>query len=153
MEEEQFEIERLEALEHERLLREIDDFESWEAEQQCLPSKQSTRVYSSPFINASSSSPLVTCPICNSCSLFETPFDGIKCNKSIISANSGCNFALDIGYDGLSLKHLQSQLASVYEDHARECDKGVLKFRMENRMGMSVLMAACKECGVDLVVL
>lgn len=117
-----------------------------------MSGKQSSTVYSSPFINASSSSPLVTCPICNSSSLFETPFDGIKCSN-IISANSSCNFALDMGYDGLSLQHLKSQLASVYEDHARECDKGVLKFRMENRMGVSVLMADCKECGADLVVL
>ena len=143
-------MERLEALEHERLLHEIDDFESWEANQiQNYQESQST-VYTSPFTNPAS--PRISCPICNSKTLIETPCDGIKCTNNI-GLHPSCTFQLDIAHDGLSLQHLQSQLASVYEEHSKECTQGVLKFRMENGLGMFMLMASCEQCYVDLVVL
>lgn len=141
-EEEYWELERLEALEHEKLLHDIDDFESWEADQQQL----AATVYTSPFANASS--PLVPCPICNSKSLVETPFDGIRCTNNN-GVNSACDFQLDVSHDGLSLLHLQEQLANVYDEHSRECSRGVLKFRID----MAMLMVSCQECAIDRVVL
>ena len=153
LEEELSEMERLESLEKERLLNDIDDFESWEADQiqSNVQSQQLSTIYTSPF--TSSSSPLVSCPICSSKSLIETPFDGITCTNRTGTNNSPCEFQMDVAHDGLSLQHLQSQLAALYEEHSRECSKGVLKFRMENRAGMNMLMAACEECGVDHLVL
>jgi hypothetical protein len=154
LEEELWEMERLHALEQERLLHDIDDFESWEAEQLLYQSQNNQHsqatVYTSPY--TSSSSPLITCPICNSKSLTETPFDGIRCINSA-STNPTCNFQLDVAHDGLTLQHLQSQLASVYEEHSKECMKGMLQFRVENRGGMTMLMAGCQECFMNNVVL
>lgn len=151
LEEEIWEMERLEAIEKERLLKDIDDFESWEADQMqsILQLPQPSTIYASPF--TCSSSPLVTCPICNSKSLMESTFDGITCTNST-GTNSKCDFKLDVAHDGLSLQHLQSQLARLYEEHSRECYTGVLKFRMKNDTGIAMLMAACEECGVDLLV-
>lgn len=159
LEEEIWEIERLEALEREKLLHDIDDFESWEEEQMKQPFKQNNQqlqstLYTSPFSNTSS--PRVTCPICNYKSLIETPFEGIQCtnNINIDSSNSQpCTFQLDIAQEGLTLQHLQTQLTRVYEEHSADCHKGVLCFRIEERGGMKILVAGCKECDLDLLVL
>jgi len=148
-------MERLEALEREQILNDIDDFESWEAEQiqqyQMQNNHQSHTIICTS-LNSLETSPLVACPICNSKSLIETPFDGIKCTNEF-DTGSSCNFRLDIAHDGLSLQHLQSHLASLYEEHSKECMKGMLKFRMENRGGVPILMASCKECCLDIVVM
>lgn len=145
LEEEMWEMERAEAMERERLLHQIDDFDSWEELHQQQQQQQQPSTYISPLANLNS--PLVTCPICNSCYLMETPHDGIKCT------NNNCTFQLDIAHEGLTLNHLQNQLAAIYEDHSRICPSGILKFRMEKRAGVSMLMAKSDACSFDVVVL
>ncbi|KAL3786859.1 hypothetical protein HJC23_013780 [Cyclotella cryptica] len=160
LEEELWEMERLEALERERLLDDIDDYESWEEDQKHQFNRSSqhpepTQGYTSQFTHPST--PHVICPICNFKSLIETPHNGIQCLNSVkyteLSPSPHCNFQLDIAHEGLSLQHLQSQLAALYEEHSRECSRGILHFRMEERGGMVMLMAACQECCLDVIVL
>lgn len=160
LEEELWEMERLEALERERLLHDIDDYEFWEEEQmqQFEHSNQQPQLtpgYTSHFTNPSS--PQIICPVCNSKSLVETSDEGIQCLNSInnteLAATRNCNFQLDIAHEGLTLHHLQFQLATLYEEHSGGCNKGVLHFRMEKRGGMMMLMAACEECCLDVIVL
>ena len=71
LEEEIWELERAEAMERERLIHQIDDFESWE--EQRLQQNSNPSTYISPLLSNSNNltSPLVTCPICNSSSLKE----------------------------------------------------------------------------------
>mmetsp|Transcript_25038 Transcript_25038/g.52387 ORF Transcript_25038/g.52387 Transcript_25038/m.52387 type:complete len:416 (+) Transcript_25038:123-1370(+) len=150
LEEEMWEMERAEAMERERLLHQIDDFDSWEElhqqqQQQQRSHQQQPSTYISPMANLNS--PLVTCPICNSCYLTETPHDGIKCT------NNNCTFQLDIAHEGLTLNHLKNQLAAIYEEHSRVSSRGILKFRMEERAGVSMLMAKSDACSFDVVVL
>jgi len=149
LEEEIWELERAEAMERERLIHQIDDFESWE--EQRLQQNPNPSTYISPLLSNSKNltSPLVTCPICNSSSLMETPHDGIKCTN----APNGCTFQLDIMHEGLTLNHLQDQLRTVYEEHSAVCTSGALSFRIEERVGMKMLMAKCDVCSADEVVL
>lgn len=150
LEEEIWELERAEAMERERLMHQIDEFEEWEEIQQQKQYQPAT--YISPL--ASSNSPLVTCPICNSSSLMETPYDGIRCtNNATKGRESECTFQLEIAHEGLTLNHLQNQLRTVYDEHNHVCTRGMLKFRVENRLGMSMLMAKCDVCSSDVVVL
>ena len=148
-----WELELAEAMERERLMHQIDDFESWEEQEQLQIQQQQNlnpSTYISPLSN-SNSSPLVTCPICNSSSLMETPYDGIYCTNADKPMNK-CTFQLDIAHEGLTLNHLKDQLRTVYEEHSEICN-GVLTFRMENRVGMKMLMAKCDVCSSDVVVL
>lgn len=149
LEEEIWELERAEAMERERLIHQIDNFESWE--EQRLQQNPNPSTYISPLLSNSNNltSPLVTCPICNSSSLMETPHDGIKCTN----APNGCTFQLDIAHEGLTLNHLQDQLRTVYEEHSAVCTSGVLSFRIEEKFGMKMLMAKCDVCSADVVVL
>jgi hypothetical protein len=140
-------MERLEAMERERLMQQIDDFESWEALEQQQQQHPQPSTYISPFADENLS-PLVKCPICNSSSLMETPHGGIKCTNS-----NNCTFQLDIAHEGLTLNHLQNQLRTIYEEHSQNCSSGILQFRIEKRVGMSMLMAKCDVCSSDVVVL
>ena len=174
LEEEVWEMERAEAMERERLMNQIDDFESWEElkqqqdqyqqQQQCHNVTQ-PNTYISP-LSSLNSQPLVPCPICNEASLMETPHDGIICNNAAAASSSSsavggnndnnqnqCTFQLDIAHEGLTLNHLQNQLRTVYDDHSRICPGGILQFRMENRVGVCMLMAKCDVCSSDVVVL
>jgi len=151
LEEEIWEMERAEAMERERLMHQIDDFDSWEEEFQQQHQQHSPNTYISPLANLNS--PLVTCPICNSSSLMETPYDGIKCTNAAAAVPNSCTFQLDIAHEGLTLNHLQNQLREVYEEHSRVCTRGILEFRVEKRVGMSMLMAKCDVCSSDVVVL
>jgi len=160
LEEELWEMERAEAMERERLMHQIDDFECWEEfDRQQEEEKQHSQpnTYASPMANDTHGTPLVTCPICHSAPLKETPRDGIGCANAAMSSgirdNDKCTFRLDIAHEGLTLNHLQSQLRAVYEEHSRACPKGKLQFRMENRVGMNMLMAKCDVCSCDVVVL
>ena len=155
LEEELWELERAEAMERERLMHQIDDFEAWEElelQQQQQPNSQPS-TYISPM--SSMSSPVVTCPICHSASLMETPHEGIRCsnNNAATTTPNSCTFQLNVSHEGLTLNNLQSQLQAIYEEHAQVCSRGVLKFRVENSMGISMLMAKCDACSSDVVVL
>lgn len=147
LEEEIWEMERAEAMERERLMHQIDDFESWEELEQQSNAQPNT--YISPL--ASLDSPLLTCPICNSSSLMETPHGGITCTNATDAPNQ-CTFQLDIAHEGLTLNHLADQLREVYEEHSSVCS-GILQFRMEAKVGMNMLMATCDKCCSDVVVL
>lgn len=152
LEEEMWELERAEAMERERLTHQIDDYECWEElyQQQNQQQNLQPSTYISPLSNMNST-PLVTCPICNSSSLMETPHDGIKCTNA---DNNHCTFQLDVAHEGLTLNHLQNQLEAIYEEHSEVCSRGVLQFRVEERLGgMSMLMANCDVCSSDVVVL
>eukprot|EP00578_Thalassiosira_sp_NH16_P021481 CAMPEP_0181103968 /NCGR_PEP_ID=MMETSP1071-20121207/15166_1 /TAXON_ID=35127 /ORGANISM="Thalassiosira sp., Strain NH16" /LENGTH=413 /DNA_ID=CAMNT_0023187113 /DNA_START=98 /DNA_END=1339 /DNA_ORIENTATION=- len=150
LEEEIWELERAEAMERERLMHQIDDFESWEElEQQQRNSQPNT--YISPL--AALDTPLITCPICNSSSLMETPHGGIKCVNADAAMPGNCTFQLDVTHEGLTLNHLESLLRSSYEMHSQICPTGVLRFRVEKRVGASFLMAKCEVCSSDVVVL
>ena len=142
-------------MERERLLHQIDDYEAWENmqyQEQERHTQPST--YISPLTSLDSS-PLLTCPICNSSSLMESPQYGIICTGSILGDNliQRCTFQLNIAQEGLTLHHLQNQLGAIYEEHSRFCSEGKLKFRIEKRAGMSMLMAKCDVCSSDVVVL
>jgi len=150
LEEELWEMERAEALERERLLHQIDDYDDWEELQQQHQQQQSANVYTSPLLSNWNSR--VTCPICHSTTLIETPFEGIRCTNTTNEENQ-CTFSLDIAHEGLTLNHLQDQLRTVYEEHSNVCRKGILKFRVESRGGSTVLMASCETCHADVVVL
>ncbi len=146
-------MERAEAMEREKLMHQIDDFEAWEEiEQQQKQQNSQPSTYISPLTNVNSS-PLVTCPICNSASLMETPHDGIQCTNALSDEPSGCTFQLDVAHEGLTLNHLQSQLSAIYEEHSQVCSGGILQFRVEERAGISMLMAKCDDCSSDVVVL
>ena len=151
LEEELWEMERAEALERERLLHQIDDYDDWEElqQQQQHQPQQSANVYTSPLLTNLKSR--VTCPICNSASLMETPFEGIRCTNT--TTEKHCTFSLDIAHEGLTLNHLQNQLRTVYEEHSGVCRKGILQFRVDCRGGITVLMASCDTCHADVVVL
>ena len=160
LEEELWEMERADALERERLLHQIDDYDDWEElkqqeEQQQQQQQSWGNVYTSPLLTNMKSR--VTCPICNSASLMETPFDGIQCtNATDATTNDNkkqCPFALDIAHEGLTLNHLENQLRTVYEEHSAVCLKGVLSFRVDCRGGINMLMASCDDCQADVVVL
>jgi len=153
LEEEMWELERADAMERERLMHQVDDYESWEElEQQQQEQRHSQpNTYISPLANGTS--PLVTCPICNSSSLMETPHDGITCTNAAAAVTNNCTFQLDIAHEGLTLNHLQNQLRTIYEEHSVVCSRGVLQFRVEERVGMSMLMAKCDVCSSDVVVL
>ncbi|KAL9180407.1 hypothetical protein ACHAXT_008377 [Thalassiosira profunda] len=148
LEEEIWEMERADAMERERLMHQIDDFDSWEELERQQNENAAPSTYISPLASLDSS--LVTCPICNSSSLIETPHGGIACSKSALP--DSCTFRLDIAHEGLTLNHLQDQLRGVYEEHSAVC-KGILQFRMESRVGMNMLMAKCDACSSDVVVL
>ncbi|KAL7525466.1 hypothetical protein ACHAXR_001017 [Thalassiosira sp. AJA248-18] len=153
LEEEIWEMERAEAMKRERLMHQIDDFDSWE-EQEAQYQHPQPSTYISPFANLNNS-PLVTCPICNDSTLTQTPHDGIKCMNAAASSDildKKCTFQLEIAHEGLTLNHLQDQLRTIYEEHSQVC-MGILQFRMENRAGMSMLMAKCNVCSSDVVVL
>ena len=145
-------MERAEAMQRERLMHQIDDFESWEEleQQQQQPNPQPS-TYISPMSDISS--PVVTCPICNSASLMETPHDGIRCTNAAMGVPNSCAFQLDVSHEGLTLNNLQSQIQAMYEEHAQVCSTGVLQFRVEKCVGISVLMAKCDTCSSDVVVL
>ncbi|KAL7527639.1 hypothetical protein ACHAWF_002258 [Thalassiosira exigua] len=147
LEEEIWELERAQAMERERLMHQIDDFESWE---ECQHQPQQSNTYVSPM--ASDNSPLVTCPVCNVSSLMETPHGGIQCT-SFKGTGASCTFQLDIAHEGLTLVHLQQMLRDVYEEHSQVCASGILQFCVENKAGMSILMARCDVCSSDVVVL
>ena len=160
LEEELWEMERADALERERLLHQIDDYDDWEElkqqeqEQQQQQQQSWGNVYTSPLLTNMKSR--VTCPICNSASLMETPFDGIQCTNATDATSNDkkqCTFALDIAHEGLTLNHLENQLRTVYEEHSAVCLKGVLSFRVDCRGGINMLMASCDDCQADVVVL
>jgi hypothetical protein len=151
IEEEICELERAEAMELENIMHQIDDFVSWEELQHTQQQHSQPNTYISPFANLNS--PLLTCPICNSSSLTETPHEGIQCIRATANGPKNCSFQLDIAHEGLTLNHLQIQLTTVYEDHSRICSRGVLKFRVEKRVGVSMLMAKCDVCSSDVVVM
>lgn len=159
LEEELWEMERADALERERLLHQIDDYDDWEELKQQEQEQQQQQswgnIYTSPLLTNMKSR--VTCPICNSASLMETPFDGIQCtNATDATTNDNkkqCTFALDIAHEGLTLNHLENQLRTVYEEHSAVCLKGVLSFRVDCRGGINMLMASCDDCQADVVVL
>jgi hypothetical protein len=160
LEEELWEMERADALERERLLHQIDDYDDWEElkqqeqEQQHQQQQSWGNVYTSPLLTNMKSR--VTCPICNSASLMETPFDGIQCTNATdatMNDKEQCTFALDIAHEGLTLNHLENQLRTVYEEHSAVCLKGVLSFRVNCRGGINMLMASCDDCQADVVVL
>jgi len=142
-------MERAEAMERERLMHQIDDYESWEELEQYKHSQPST--YTSPF--QSLDSPLVTCPICSSSSLMESPQHGIICTSVLGPNPMRCTFQLNIAHEGLTLHHLQNQLRAIYEEHSQVCLRGTLVFRVESRAGVSMLMAKCNVCSSDVVVL
>ena len=148
LEEELWEMERAEALERERLLHQIDDYDDWEELQQ-QQQQSMNNVYTSPLLTNLKSR--VTCPICNSASLTETPYEGIQCANA--TAEKQCTFSLDIAHEGLTLNHLENQLRTVYEEHSNVCTKGILQFRVDSRGGMTLLMASCDICQADVVVL
>ncbi len=158
LEEELWEMERADALERERLLHQIDDYDDWEElkqqeEQQQQQQQPWGNVYTSPLLTNMKSR--VTCPICNSASLMETPF-GIQCTNATDATTNDkkqCTFALDIAHEGLTLNHLENQLRTVYEEHSAVCLKGVLSFRVDCRGGINMLMASCDDCQADVVVL
>lgn len=154
LEEELWEVERAEALERERLLHQIDDYDDWQELQQ-QQQQQSANVYTSPLLTNFNSR--VTCPICNSATLIETPFEGIQCTNNTTTTTeettTPCTFSLDIAHEGLTLNHLQDQLRTVYEEHSNVCKKGILQFRVDSRGGITVLMASCEICHADVVVL
>eukprot|EP00581_Thalassiosira_minuscula_P014006 CAMPEP_0183714738 /NCGR_PEP_ID=MMETSP0737-20130205/9196_1 /TAXON_ID=385413 /ORGANISM="Thalassiosira miniscula, Strain CCMP1093" /LENGTH=471 /DNA_ID=CAMNT_0025943735 /DNA_START=68 /DNA_END=1483 /DNA_ORIENTATION=+ len=161
LEEEIWEMERAEAMERERLMDQIDDYEYWEELQQQHheeqvqqhsqnSQQQQQQQYSqqpSHASNQSSTPCCVPCPICTTSSLIETsPHNGISC--------ANCDFHIEnMAHEGLTLEHLQHQLCAVYEEHSRVCTRGVLQFRQEKRAGMSMLMASCDVCHADVVVL
>ncbi|KAK1737620.1 RPA-interacting protein C-terminal domain-containing protein [Skeletonema marinoi] len=150
LEEEMWELERADALERERLLHQIDDYDDWEELQQHQQHLRSANnVYTSPLLTNLKSR--VTCPICNSASLTETPFEGIQCSNA--TTEKQCTFSLDIAHEGLTLNHLENQLRTVYEEHTNVCTKGILQFRVDSRGGITVLMASCDTCQADVVVL
>ena len=156
LEEELWEMERADALERERLLHQIDDYDDWEELKQQEKEQQQSwgNVYTSPLLTNMKSR--VTCPICNSASLMETPFDGIQCTNATdatMNDKKQCTFALDIAHEGLTLNHLENQLRTVYEEHSTVCLKGVLSFRVDCRGGINMLMASCDDCQADVVVL
>ena len=151
LEQEICELERAEAMEHERLMHQIDDFVSWEELHQTQQQHSHPQTYISPLANLNS--PLLTCPICSSSSLMETPHDGIICVRAAENGSKNCSFQLDIAHEGLTLNHLQNQLMAVYEEHSRFCSKGLLNFRVEKRVGVSMLMAKCDICSSDSVVM
>jgi len=194
LEAELWEMERAEALERERLSLMIDDYEVWEEQLQLQQRQQQNRGssvdddcdghasnnfsrYSSTVTNASTTTnpPTLSCPICLTGSLVETPFDGIQCTNNIMSEpsipqlyfppSSGhheiqqCSFKLDVAHDGLTLSHLQDELYMKYEEHSSVCERGVLKFQIENAdggitgYGNTMLKAKCDVCGMDAVVL
>ena len=148
LEEELWEMERAEALERERLILQIDDYDDWEELQQ-QQQQQQVNVYTSPLLTNSTCR--VVCPICNSASLIETPFEGIKCINA--TTDKQCTFGLDIASEGLSLNHLQNQLRRVYEEHSAVCLKGILTFHVDSRGGVRMLMAGCDTCHAHVVVL
>ena len=153
LEEEMWEMERAEALERERLLHQIDDYDDWEELQQQQQQQQQQQsmnnVYTSPLLTNLKSR--VNCPICHSASLMETPFEGIQCTNA--TTEKQCTFSLDIAHEGLTLNHLEDQLRTVYEEHSSVCTKGILQFRVDSRGGMTMLMASCDICQADVVVL
>jgi len=148
LEEELWELERAEALERERLLHQIDDYDDWEELQQ-QQQQSANNVYTSPLLTNMKSR--VTCPICNSASLMETPFEGIQCTNA--TTGKQCTFSLDVAHEGLTLNHLEDQLRTVYDEHSSVCTKGILQFRVDCRGGITVLMASCDACQADVVVL
>ena len=83
----------------------------------------------------------------------ETPHDGIICVRAAKNGSKNCSFQLDIAHEGLTLNYLQNQLMAVYEEHSRFCSKGLLNFRVEKRVGVSMLMAKCDICSSDSVVM
>ena len=83
----------------------------------------------------------------------ETPHDGLICVRAATNGSKNCSFQLDIAHEGLTLNHLQNQLMAVYEEHSRFCSKGLLNFRVEKRVGVSMLMAKCDICSSDSVVM
>ena len=160
IEEELWEMERSEALERERLMHQIDDYEFWEEQQYCQLQNQGN-----PIRNSYCDSPTVLCPICNSASLIATPFGEIQCTSAIAGSDQSsntpqfatrCTFRMDIAHEGLTLHHLQNQLRTIYDEHSQVCTKGILKFHVEGGSRgndcMTVLMATCDECSLDVVV-
>lgn len=147
LEEELWELERAEAMERE-LRQQVDDFESWEELERRQSQAQDQNTYISPML--SNSSPLVSCPICHRGNLKQTTVGGIQCSNS---TTGECDFQLDTINEGLTLSHLQSQLATVYDEHSELCETGILKFRVESRHGMKMLRASCDECSADVIVL
>ncbi|KAL3808959.1 hypothetical protein ACHAXA_004785 [Cyclostephanos tholiformis] len=151
LEKEISELERAEAMELERLMHQIDDFVSWDELQQTQLQHSRPNTYISPLSNLNS--PFLMCPICNSFSLMETPSDGLKCNRAAGNGSKNCSFQLDVAHEGLTLNHLHNQLRAVYEEHSQVCPRGVLKFCIEKRVGVSILMAKCDVCSSDVVVI
>ncbi|KAL7428960.1 hypothetical protein ACHAXH_003194, partial [Discostella pseudostelligera] len=151
LEEEIWEMERAEAMERERLMHQIDDFEAWEELEQKQQQHTQPSTYTSPF--QSLASPRLTCPICNTSSLMESPQHGIICTSALGDNPQRCTFQLNIAQDGLTLHHLHAQLGAIYEEHTQLCLRGQLKFRIEHRAGVSMLMAKCNVCSSDVVVL
>ena len=151
LEEEIWEMERAEAMERERLMHQIDDFEAWEELEQQQQQHTQPSTYTSPF--QSLAAPRLTCPICNSSSLMESPQHGIICTSALGDNPQRCTFQLNIAQDGLTLHHLQTQLGAIYEEHSQVCLSGQLHFRIESRAGVSMLMAKCNICSSDVVVL
>ncbi len=149
LEEEIWEMERAEAMERERLMHQIDDYESWEELEKQQHSQPST--YTSPF--QSLDTPLLTCPICNLSNLMESPQHGIICSSLLGHNPPRCTFQLNIAHEGLTLFHLQNQLTAIYEEHSQLCLGRELVFHVENRAGVSMLMAKCNVCSSDVVVL
>ena len=147
LEEEVWELERAGAMERERLMHQVDEFEHWEMQQQQQGQNMNPSTYISPLANSNMTSALVTCPICNHSSLKENPYEGITCTNTL------CSFLLDIAHEGLTLNHLQEQLMRVYEEHSVVCSSGALSFRVQKRVGMTMLMAKCNACSSDVVVL
>ena len=149
LEEELWELERAEALERERLLHEIDDYDDWEELQQQEHQQHSANVYTSPFLTNMSNR--VTCPICKSAPLIQTLSGGIECTNA--ATEKQCPFALDTNHEGLTLNNLSDRLRTVYEEHAHVCQKGVLKFYVDNRGFITTLMARCEECQDEIIVM
>ncbi|EJK65969.1 hypothetical protein THAOC_13131 [Thalassiosira oceanica] len=148
LEEELWELERAEAMERE-LRQQVDDFESWEElERRQNQALDQDTYYMSPML--SNSTPLVSCPICHRGNIKQTTVGGIQCSNF---STGECDFQLDTFNEGLTLGHLQSQLATVYDEHSEHCEMGILKFRVENKHGLKMLRASCDECSADVIVL
>ncbi len=83
----------------------------------------------------------------------ETPSDGITCIGAAGNSPKKCSFQLNVAHEGLTLNHLHNQLRAVYEEHCQVCPRGILKFCIEKRVGVSMLMAKCDDCSSDVVVI
>lgn len=83
----------------------------------------------------------------------ETPTEGITCIGVPGNRQQKCSFQLNVAHEGLTLNDLHKQLREVYEEHSQVCPRGMLKFCIEKRVGVSMLMAKCDVCSSNVVVM